>query len=136
MRKRRQVRALSTLFFARITRELSGLTPDERSQVSRAVRLGEAPSNASLAPATVAWARRVQGENAKHWPYVGLGGFAVLAAVSAAADAFAGSLTAEDVILVVFWLLFLPLLRWSATRRSDRARQAETAARRIAETDV
>jgi uncharacterized membrane protein len=73
----------------------------------------------------------VQEQNDHQWPYVILGGFAVLALLIAVADALAGSLTTGDVLSVAFWLVFLPLLRWSASRTNERARRAEAAARRI-----
>jgi hypothetical protein len=123
--------AVMGVFRRRMTRDLSELTPEQRSDVARAVRRGEAPRDASLAPATIKQAQRVQEENDHQWPYMVLGGFALLAVVIAVADALAGSLTTGDVLGVAFWFGCLPLLKRSASRASERARRAEAAARRM-----
>ncbi len=119
------------VFVRTTTRDLSALTPEQRSDVARAVRRGEAPRDPSLAAATIKRAQVVQQESLLRWPYVILGGFAVLALVIAAGAALADSLTRGDVLNVTFWLVFLPLLRWSGSRTSERARRAEAAARRM-----
>ncbi len=123
--------ALMGRFVGRTTRDLSGFSPQQRSQVARAVRRGEAPQDASLAAATIERARRLQEQSDRRWPYLVLGAFAVLALVIAVANAIAGSLSVGAVILVVFWLLFLPLMKWNAARIRERASNAEAQARRI-----
>jgi len=123
--------AVMGVFMRTTTRELSALTPEQRSDVARAVRRGEAPRNPSLAAATIKRAQLVQEQSHLRWPYVILGGFAVLALVIAVSASLADSLTRGDVLSVAFWLVFLPLLRWSASRTSERARPAEAAARRM-----
>lgn len=123
--------AVMGVFIWKTSRDLSGLTPQQRSEVARAVRRGEAPREASLAPATIKRAQRVQEDNDQQWPYVILGGFALLAVVIAIGEALAGSLTMGGVLGAVFWLVFLPVLRWNTRRSSESARRAEAAASRM-----
>ena len=122
-------------FASKMTDDLSGLTPHQRAQVGRAVRRGEAPEDPSLAAATIERARRTQEQSQQTWPYLVLGGFALLTLVLAVADAVAGSLATGEVLLVVFWAIFLPVLRWSGVRANGRAQRAEAAARAIQRSD-
>jgi hypothetical protein len=73
-------------------------------------------------------ARRAEEQSRKAWPYVILGGFALLTLVLAIADAVAGSVVTTNTFLAGMWVIFLPLLRWSSLRARDRAQRAEAAA--------
>ncbi len=49
----------------------------------------------------------------------------------AVGQAVTGSLGIKDVLLVTFWLAFIPYLRWVGRRATERARRAEAAAVRL-----
>ncbi len=122
--------AVMGVLLARTTRDLSLLSTSQRAQVMTAVRKGDAPQDPALVAAAVERAVRVQKQNSSVWPFVGLGIFVLLSVVIAIGDAIAGTLTTGDVLLVVFWLAFLPILWWQSRRVAERARSAEVAARR------
>ena len=119
---------------AKQTEGFPGLTREQRSEIARAIRCGEAPRDPALAQPTIAWARRLQKQHDRRWPLLMFAAVALLSFGLAASNALDGSLTMGSVLLVVFWLVLLPLLWWQARHWSTRARRAEAAARRLAGT--
>jgi len=117
---------------AKPTEGFAGLTREQRSEIAHAIRNGDAPRDPALAQPTIEWARRLQKQHDRRWPYLIFGAFAVHSLGLAASDALEGSLTSGAILLVVFWLLLPPLEWWQGRRWSGRGRRAEAAACRMA----
>ena len=116
---------------AKETQGFAGLTREQRSEIARAIRCGEAPRDPALAKPTIEWARRLQKQHERRWPLLMFGALALISFGLAVSNALDGSLTMGGVLLVVFWLVLLPLMWWQGRLWGTRARRAEASARRL-----
>jgi len=120
---------------SRRTGALSGLSSEQRKAVLRAVRRGEAPSDASLAAAVVSHSQRTRKflelATVPPWLWWAVFGFSCAALLIEVGQALSGTSGFKDVLEAAWLPALFPCSRWVSRRSTERASRAEAAAVRL-----
>jgi len=129
------VAAAAAGMISRRTGALSGLSSEQRKAVLRAVRRGEAPSDASLAAAVVSHSQRTRKflelATVPPWLWWAVFGFSCAALLIEVGQALSGTSGFKDVLEAAWLPALFPCSRWVSRRSTERASRAEAAAVRL-----